>query len=147
MDIDLKAIQRLQANGLSQRAVARQLGIPRSTLQDHLKRTQAVDIHRGKTLVLPQRRPRLHEVYPLPETPAGLEGVAADLLERAQWWRTRKLRQVDPSRSRDTRRQTWHVEVQWIARVKDMADAEGMPQSAVVDQIFRAYFQGRSDAP
>jgi hypothetical protein len=25
--------------------------------------------------------------------------------------------------------------------------AEGIPQSAVVDQIFRAYFQGQSDAP
>jgi hypothetical protein len=80
--IDPEAVQRLQAEGLSQRAIARWLGIPRSTLQDHLKHTQAVDLRcGGNTLILPQRGPRPPRVSPVPETPAALEGVVADLLE------------------------------------------------------------------
>jgi DNA invertase Pin-like site-specific DNA recombinase len=42
-EIDPEAVQRLQAEGLSQREIARRLGIPRSTLHDHLKRTQAMN--------------------------------------------------------------------------------------------------------
>jgi predicted DNA-binding protein (UPF0251 family) len=103
--IDPEAVQRLQAEGLSQRAIARRLGIPRSTLQDHLKRTQAVDLRcGGNTLILPQRGPRPPQVSPVPETPAALEGVVADLLEVAQWWRTRKLPRVSPGPPQETQR-------------------------------------------
>jgi DNA-binding NtrC family response regulator len=37
--------------GLPQREIARRLGIPRSTLQEHLKRLQVVPVHRGPPTV------------------------------------------------------------------------------------------------
>ena len=141
--VDLYQVQILLSQGLSQREIARRLGIPRTTLQDHLKRTQAVDIRRGNTLILPQRGPRPPQVYPVPETPAALEGVAADLLEVAQWWRTRKLQRVSPGPPRDTQRQTWHVDKQWIERVKEMAEVGGVSQAEIVNRALRQFFEGR----
>jgi hypothetical protein len=75
--------------------------------------------------------------------PAELEGIREDLLEVAQWWRERKMRRVDPSGPRDTERWTVHVERQWIERVKEEADAEGMPIMAIVNRALRQYFEGR----
>ena len=54
--------------------------------------------------------------------------------------RSRKLRRVDTGRPRDTRRQTWHVDVQWIEQVKEMAEAGGVPQAEIVDRAFRQFF-------
>jgi hypothetical protein len=42
--IDEDQIRQLIAQGLSQRAIARRLGVPRSTLQDHLKRQGIVPV-------------------------------------------------------------------------------------------------------
>ena len=37
-------------------------------------------------------------------------------------------------------RPTWHVDVQWIERVKGLAEAEGVSQAAIVDRAFRQFF-------
>ena len=37
-DIDETALRRLLAEGISQREISRRLGVPRTTLQEHLKR-------------------------------------------------------------------------------------------------------------
>jgi hypothetical protein len=48
--------------------------------------------------------------------------------------------EVCPGGPRETRRQTWHVAVEWIERVKEQAEAEGVSQAAIVDRAFRAFF-------
>jgi hypothetical protein len=45
-EIDAARLQHLLAQDLSQREIARQLGIPRSTLQDHLKRQPRAPVQR-----------------------------------------------------------------------------------------------------
>jgi transcriptional regulator with XRE-family HTH domain len=136
-EIDQTQIQALIDQGLSQREISRRLGIPRSTLQDYLKRQQVAQVHQGTPTVLPRGTP---EVDLRPQTPAELTAITSDLLEIAAWWRARKMRRVDPGGPRETRRQTWHVDVQWIERVKEMAEAEGVPQSEIVDRAFRQFF-------
>jgi hypothetical protein len=138
--IDEAALQRLLAEGLSQREISRRLGIPRSTLQNHLKRQQVVPVHRGTPTVLP--REGLPQVDLSPQTPAELRAISQDLLEVAAWWRSRKMRRVDPGGPRETRRQTWHVAVEWIERVREQAEAEGVSQAEIVDRAFRAFFFG-----
>jgi Homeodomain-like domain len=138
-EIDDAALQQLLSAGLSQREISRRLDIPRTTLQKYLKRVQAIEVHRGTAQVIPQRPPGPPEVHHASALPAELE---ADLLEVVQWWRARKLQRVSPGGPRDTQRQTWHVDKQWIARVKELADTEGVPQAHVIDRIFRQYFEG-----
>ncbi len=137
---DADELRLLLAQGLSQREIARRLGIPRSTLQEYLKRQQVVPVHRGTPTVLPRVTP---EVDLGPQTPAELRAITTDLLEVAAWWRARKMRRVDPGGPRETRRQTWHVDVQWIERVKEQAEAEGVSQAEIVDRAFRAFFSDR----
>jgi hypothetical protein len=66
--------------------------------------------------------------------------IKADLLEVAAWWRARKMRRVGPSGPRETRRWTVHIDKQWIDCVKEMAEAEGVPQPEIVDRAFRQCF-------
>jgi hypothetical protein len=75
-----------------------------------------------------------------PQTPAELRDITTVLLEVAAWWRARKMCRVDPGGPRATRRQTWHVDGAWIERVKEMAEAEGVSQAAIVDRAFRHFF-------
>lgn len=141
-EIDDTQLRQLIEQGLSQREIARRLDIPRSSLQDHLKRQQVVPVHRGTPTVIPRGGRGSPEVD-LSLPPAELDTIKADLLEVAAWWRARKMRRVDPPGGpRKTQRQTWHVDQRWIAQVKEMADAEGVPQAEIVDRAFRQYFEG-----
>jgi DNA-binding Lrp family transcriptional regulator len=141
--IDDQQLRTLLKEGVSQREIARRLGIPRSTLQDYMKRLQPVEVHRGTPAVIPRHVPRPPEVDPAPQTLAALEAIKVDLLEVAQWWRTRKMRRVDSGGPRETQRWTVHVEKRWIAAVKEEAEAEGVSQAAIVDRALRQYFEGR----
>ena len=59
----------------------------------------------------------------------------------AQWWSTRKLQRVSPGPTRETQRQTWHLNKQWIEAVKEMAEIEGGSQAEIVDRAFRHFFE------
>jgi hypothetical protein len=39
--------------------------------------------------------------------------------------------------------QVWHADVEWIAAVKEAADAEGVSQAKIVDRALRQYVEGR----
>jgi transcriptional regulator with XRE-family HTH domain len=76
-DIDETALRRLLAEGISQREIARRLGIPRTTLQEYLKRQglagqrppAASTAARGPSTVdVPPVRPSPSTVDPLPST-------------------------------------------------------------------------------
>jgi hypothetical protein len=137
-EIDEGKLRQLLDQGLSQREIARRSGVPRSTLQDHLKRMQAVEVHRGTPRIIPRSPPRPPQVGHIAE----LDAIKSDLLEVVHWWRTRKLQRVSPGPPRDTQRQTWHVDKRWIERVKEMAELEGVSQAEIVDRAFRQYFEG-----
>jgi hypothetical protein len=139
-EVDDETLRQWVAQGMSQREMSRQTGIPRSSLQERLKRLQVYEVHRGTPTIIP-RRPS--EVDLSPQSPAELDTIKVDLLEVAAWWRARKMRRVDPRGPRTTKRQTWHVDTRWIEPVKDMADAEGVPQAEIVDRAFAQFFEGR----
>jgi transposase len=139
-DVDDETLRQLMGQRLSQREISRQTGIPRTTLQARLKRLEVHPVHHGTPTVIPRGGP---EIDLRPQTPAELDAITADLLEVVDWWRTRKLRRVDPRRLRTTRRQTWHVDIELVERVKEAADAEGVSQAEILDRALRQYFEGR----
>jgi hypothetical protein len=137
-EVDDETLRQLVAQGTSQREISRQTGIPRSTLQNRLKSLQVYEVHQGTPTIIPRRR---LEVDLSPQTPAELDAIKVDLLEVAAWWRARKMRRVDPRGPRTTKRQTWHVDVQWIDAVRDAADTEGVSQAEIVDRALRQFFE------
>ena len=119
------------------------LGVPRSTLQDHLKHLHPVEVHRGTSVVMPRRVPGPPQVHYLSEILMEIEAIKTDLLEVVHWWRARKMRRVDLGGPRNTQCWTVHVDKRWIEAVKEMAEAEGVSQAEVVDRALRQFFEGR----
>src|SRR5882724_7290989 len=93
-DIDLDAVHQLQVEGVPLREISRRLHVPRSTLQDQLKRalpvkTTDVDT-RGSTDI---HRSRATEVHSGGDTNVHIDLPLADLADfrdMLAWWRRRK---------------------------------------------------------
>jgi transcriptional regulator with XRE-family HTH domain len=138
--IDEKRLRKLLAAGKSQREIAGELGIPRTSLQKILK--QLDELPAPKT---PAAAPLVPAVSP-PVVDAGtlspveLEAVRSDFWEMIGWWRDRRLKQVHASRPRDTARQTYHVERRYIELIREEAEAEGVSITEVVNRALRVYF-------
>jgi transcriptional regulator with XRE-family HTH domain len=143
---DLDAVRQLQAQGLSQRKIANQLGIPRSTLQDLLKRASpakatdvdirgSTDVHRSETTnVHPGGSTNVHIDLPLADL--------ADFHEMLAWWRRRKhLLARANNAPAPTERWTLHIEQPFIARVKAEAEAEHVTVTEVINRIIRHYYE------
>jgi hypothetical protein len=157
MVIDRTHVERLLTQGLSLREIARRLAIPWTTFQRHWQQVQreaSAPIQAQVTEMPPRGRPPAVDPSPpvrrragVPEVhpglPPALQAMQADLFDMVQWWRERQLRRVDPGGPRDTERWTVHVERQWIARVKEEAEAEGVPIMTVVNRALRRYFEGQ----
>jgi hypothetical protein len=137
-DVTDEELRRLVSEGVSQRDISRRTGIPRSTLQDRLKRLQVYEVHRGTPTIIPKRPPA---VDLSPQSPAELDAIKVDLLEVAAWWRARKMRRVDPRPPRETQRWTIHIDKRWVEAVKEMAESEGTSQADIVDRAFRQFFE------
>jgi transcriptional regulator with XRE-family HTH domain len=145
-DVDLDRVRHLQAQGLSQRKIADQLGIPRSTLQDLLKRALpakatdvdirgATDVHtRGATEVHSGGTTNVHIDLPLADL--------ADFHDMLAWWRRRKhlLTQANAAPA-PTARWTLHIERPFIARIKGEAGAEHVTVTEVINRIIRYYYE------
>jgi transposase len=141
-DFDNAAYDALAAQGLSQRKIARRLKIPRSTSQDALKRRQSVSVE-----VVPVGPPnppspprRLTAVAMLEEHE--MEAMKADLWEMVEWWRSRKLRSMQPRRERATVRWTVHIDPQLKEKIMAESDARRLSLTDTVDLIVRQYFEG-----
>jgi hypothetical protein len=140
-NIDEKRLRKLLATGKSQREIAGELGIPRTSLQKVIKQLDGSPA--AKT---PAAAPSVPAVSPLVVdmgtlTPAELEAVRSDFWEMIGWWRDRRLKQVHARTPRDTARQTYHVERRYIELIREEAEAEGVSIMEVVNRAFRAYFQ------
>jgi hypothetical protein len=142
-DIDKKRLRKLLAAGKSQREIAGELGIPRTSLQKMIKQLDASPAPKPPAAapVVPVVTPLVVDTGTL--SPAELEAVRSDFWEMIRWWRDRRLKQVNASIPRDTARQTYHVERRYIELIREEADAEGVSITEVVNRALRAYFEGK----
>jgi hypothetical protein len=144
-NIDEKRLRKLLAAGKSQREIAGELGIPRTSLQKMIKQ-----LDEAPAVKAPAAAPVVPAVGPLvvdtgTPSPAELEAVWSDFWEMIEWWRDRRLKQVHASRPRDTTRQTYHVERRYIELIREEAEAEGVSITEVVNRALRVYFERRKN--
>ena len=71
-----------------------------------------------------------------------MEAMKADLWEMVEWWRSRKLRSVQPRRERETVRWTVHIDPQLKEKILAESDARRLSLTDTVDLIVRQYFEG-----
>ena len=122
--IDDAKITELIEQRFSQRAIAEQLNISRSTLRRHLEKQKGV--------------PQVHLEFPFP---ADLIQSWGELQELLTWWRERKQTlalTLDESRKR--RRQTYHIEERFIEAIRRAADLERTDLAEIVNRAFARYF-------
>jgi hypothetical protein len=154
--IDRRQVERWLAEGLSLRQCAQRLGLPSTTFWRQWQRLQqeaATPIQAEVTELPPRPGPPAGPPTRPPEgppaqvhtgIPAELQAIQQDLLDMVAWWRERQRPRVHPEvHPRATERWTVHVDTRWIQAVKQEAAREGEPIMAVVNRIFRRYFEGR----
>jgi hypothetical protein len=104
--VDRKQLRKLLAEKLPQREIARQLKIPRSTLQRMIK---AMDAPTASQASASDSDNGLPVVDTGKLTPVEADAVRADFWELIEWWRERKVQRAQDSTPRETARQTFHV--------------------------------------
>ena len=142
-NIDEKRLRNLLAAGKSQREIAGELGIPRTSLQKMIKQ-----LDEAPAVKAPAAAPVVPAVGPLVVdtgtlSPAELEAVWSDFWEMIEWWRDRRLKQVHASIPRDTARQTFHVERRYIELIREEAEAEGVSLNQLVLAKLALHLQPR----
>lgn len=135
-------IAALLDQGVSQRAIAKQLNIPRSTLQRMIARQEGVparptrEVRKGNLTVI-----NPDEVAPSRGLPADM---VFDIMEIVGWWRQRKrIAQEYEGTPRETVRMTYHVEPRYIELIKEFAKSEKVSITDVVNRAFRQFFEGK----
>ena len=104
--IDEHRVQELLAQGLSERAIAKELQVSRATVKRHREKLQSVPTVYTGTLSQPTTS-------------------QDDLTELLEWWRGRKqLTHTSHDPERETERKTYHVEKRYIAAIEQAADLE-----------------------
>jgi hypothetical protein len=137
VEIDLETAHRLKAQGISTAEIARQLKLPVSTLEDHLKRTLPVkptDVYNGgSTDVHKGRAANVHIDIPLADL--------ADFQEVLAWWRKRRhLLNAANASPAPTERWTLHIEKPFIEKIKAEAEAEHVTVTELINRIIRHYY-------
>ena len=164
--IDDLQLSSLVAEGLSQNEIARRLGVPRSTIRNHLKKLELPVPYESPAPPPadgpdPQSTQSIHDVYSesaegIPdvytETTQSIPDVYKDMLvtmmndlqEVVVWWQERKATlQKASDATRETERTTFHVERRWIDAIRRQADLDGLTYTQIVNEAFRRYFEGK----
>src|SRR5256886_9744003 len=143
-DIDEKRLRKLLAAGKSQREIAGELGIPRTSLQKIIKQLDEVPALKTPAAAfwVPAVSPPVVDTGTL--SPAELEAVRSDFWEMIGWWRNRRLKQVHANTPRDTAPQTYHVERRYIELIRAEAEAEGVSMTEVRSEERRVGKECRS---
>jgi AcrR family transcriptional regulator len=138
--IDDAELTALLNQGLSLRAIADRLNIPRTTLHRHLqKRKGTPEETRGVLTIEPQGTPEVHLRFPYA---AELTASWEELQELISWWRERKhsLTRSPDDATRKRRRQTYHVEERHIEAIRRASDLERVDIADIVNRAFEHYF-------
>lgn len=140
-EIDEEQVQALLDAGHSQRTIAKELNIPRSTVGVVVRKLKIAKVYRegAPEKGVPEASPAT-QPHGTPELQELLDSLD-DLKEVLVWW---KERQRAPSIARDadqeTQRQTYHVQKRYIEAVKRAADLERVSIAEIVNRAFAAYF-------
>lgn len=140
--IDLSQVQQQLANGESQEAIARSLGIAQSTLSQHLARAKRVAVPEDVSPSPPEVYQRRSSGSIPPQLAQDLTAAWPDLQDLLAWWRERQRSTQEPSAKLE--RVTYHVAPAWIEAVRREADLSGESYAAVVNRAFAQYFSHRS---
>jgi hypothetical protein len=143
----------LKEQGLSQRAIAQQMGMAESTLRDNLKMLDKhkEDLPIAEPSPVSSGIPGVHrEPFPLGERPQVSLGSpevylatlppdeVADLHAIVTWWRTRQEVAQQPTEKLE--RATYHVAPKWIAAVRRESDLTGESYATIVNRALAQYF-------
>jgi hypothetical protein len=152
----------LKAQGLSQRAIAQEMGMPEATLRNNLKvlgdqpasGTPMATQSTVERAPQPEGTPEVHVSIPSsvtaevntsrPEVDLEryLPGMIDDLQDLLAWWRGRQAAMSTPPEKLE--RVTYHVSPKWIEAVRREADLTGDSYATVVNRAFRQYFEGKA---
>ena len=132
--VDATQLQTLVAEGLSSTEIARQLGLPRSTDRDRLKKLDTAPPPEAIPEVSIQGVPQVYSDV--------LLSIIGDLQELVLWWQDRKatLHQASDA-NRETERTTFHVERRWVEAIRRQADLDHLTITQVVNEAFRQHFE------
>jgi len=132
--VDATQLQTLVAEGLSPTEIARQLGLPRSTVRDRLKKLDTAPPPEAIPEVSIQGVPQVYSDV--------LLSIIGDLQELVLWWQDRKasLHQASDA-TQETERITFHVERRWIEAIRHQAELDGLTITQVVNEAFRQHFE------
>jgi hypothetical protein len=132
-------IAKLVSEHVPVREISRRLGIPRTTVQRAVAgMTKPAGAIMHEIDATPQRELRNQDIGTLADWMLRHGG---ELQELVDWWQQRQRQRVYDSLPRETARQTYHVETQWIELIRKEADAEGVSLMQVVNRAFRIYFE------
>jgi hypothetical protein len=141
---DYAVYDTLIAQGLSQRQAFERMGVKRTTGQDALKRRSLVAV----TVMPPSpprpRGPQQHSATVAVPEDHDMDAMRTDIFELVQWWRSRKLRPVQPRKDRATVRWTVHIDPVLKGQILAESDARRLSLTDTVDIIVRAYFEAES---
>lgn len=160
---DANRYQTLKAQGLPQRQIAKELGIPESTLRDNLRLMSPAltpesgpQVDEGGPKGIPRVDNGTHTGTPQVDVgrPSEVSNVhaggpdvhfspqdLADLQALLAWWRTRQALAADADTpERQLERQTYHIEKRWIEAVRRESDLTGESYAAIVNRAFARYF-------
>jgi hypothetical protein len=134
--IDDTQLRTLYAQGHSQRAIARLLDAPKSTVAQHMKKLGLSPAAGATPPVSTQGTPQVHNT--------SIDAIMPVLHELVAWWQERQaaLLQTQDA-SRQTERATFHVEKRWIDAIRRQADLDGTTYTQIVNEAFRKYFEGK----
>jgi helix-turn-helix protein len=132
--IDEIQLQALAAEGLSPTDIARQLGLPRSTVRDRLKKLHSPPPSEVTPYVPTEGIPQVYGEW--------LITMMNDLQELVTWWQERKATLLHTSdATQETERITFHVERRWIEAIRRQANLDGLTITQVVNAAFRQHFE------
>jgi hypothetical protein len=148
-DIDLEKVHALLGAGHSKAAIARDLGVPVSTLKDAINRAlpvKATEVYKSiPTNVHFDGPTEVHNGRP---TNVHIDVPIADMMEFQEvlaWWRRRKhlLGQANEAPA-ETERWTLHIERPFIERIKHEAESEHITHTELINRIIRFYYASGS---
>ena len=157
--LDLDRYNALRSQGFSTRRIAKEMGIPESTLRENLSpKTRVrnnesipevsqeipssslpkvdIGIPLQSTLIPAQSIPEVHLEIPFQE----LGELLPTIRKMVKWWQARE--DIAAQKPEKLERFTFHMEPRFMELIKREADLSGETYATVVNRAFSKYFSG-----